>query len=69
MLHQELMQMPLDEQVIIRPGMPPMKTKRMCWYSDRRFSLLKRPPPVIPQLNISVQMVGGSSRSISGPID
>jgi type IV secretion system protein VirD4 len=69
MLHQELMQMPLDEQVIIRPGMPPMKTKRMRWYNDPRFSSLKRPPPVIPKLHISVQMDGGSLRRLSVPID
>jgi type IV secretion system protein VirD4 len=56
MLDQELMQLPLDEQIIIRPGMPPMRTKRIRWYDDPHFRPLVKKPPLIPKLNVSVAM-------------
>ena|ERR1700733_2563471 len=42
----------------VAPGMAPMKTKRMCWYQDSRFALLRKPPPLIPKLNVVVAMNG-----------
>lgn len=60
MLDQELMRMPPDEQVIIRPGMRPILSKRIRWYDDPNFTTLKRVPPVIPRLKIEVAMDDGA---------
>jgi type IV secretion system protein VirD4 len=56
MLDQEVAQMDPREQIIIRPGMRPMKTERICWYRDPTFTSLMCPPPEIPRLNVNVDM-------------
>jgi type IV secretion system protein VirD4 len=61
MLDQEVARMSPDEQLIIRPGMRPMKTNRICWYQDRRFTDLVLPPPEIPFLNVNVASDDGST--------
>lgn len=61
MLDQEVARMSPDEQLIIRAGMRPMKTKRMRWFDDPRFTDLKRPPPVIPPLQVDVALDDGKS--------
>jgi hypothetical protein len=33
-----------------------MKTERICWYRDPRFTALVRPPPGIPCLSVNVAM-------------
>jgi type IV secretion system protein VirD4 len=54
MLDQEVRMLDPDEQLIIRPGMLPAKTNRICWYRDPQFLALRRPPPEIPELRIEV---------------
>ena len=54
MLDQEVRMLDPDEQLIIRPGMLPAKTDRICWYRDPQFLSLRRPPPEIPELRIEV---------------
>jgi type IV secretion system protein VirD4 len=54
MLDQEVARMDPSEQIIIRPGMAPMKTERICWYTDKAFRSLQRPPPQIERLRIEV---------------
>ena len=54
MLDQEVRMLDPDEQLIIRPGMLPAKTQRICWYRDKQFLALHRPPPEIPELRIDV---------------
>jgi type IV secretion system protein VirD4 len=54
MLDQEVARMAPGEQLIIRPGMKPMKTERICWYSDPQFRSLPRPAPSIAPLQIEV---------------
>jgi type IV secretory pathway TraG/TraD family ATPase VirD4 len=54
MLDQEVRMLDPDEQLIIRPGMLPAKTKRICWYRDPQFRGLRQPPPEIPKLRIKV---------------
>ena len=63
MLDQEVARMSPDEQLIIRPGMRPMKTRRICWYQDRRFTDLVLPPPEIPTLDLQVVPDDGTTRS------
>jgi type IV secretion system protein VirD4 len=62
MLDQEITQMSADEQLIIRPGMKPMKTQRVCWYSDPRFMNLRRVPPPVRALQVTVAADDGSTR-------
>jgi type IV secretion system protein VirD4 len=62
MLDQEVARMSPDEQLIIRPGMRPMKTRRICWYQDRRFTDLVLPPPEIPTLDPQVVPDDGTTR-------
>jgi type IV secretion system protein VirD4 len=54
MLDQEVRMLDPDEQLIIRPGMLPAKTKRICWYRDPQFASLRQAPPEIPELRIEV---------------
>jgi type IV secretion system protein VirD4 len=61
MLDQEVARMSPDEQLIIRPGMRPMKTRRIRWYDDRRFTDLVKPPPEIPYLNVQVPLDDGAN--------
>lgn len=62
MLDQEVARMSPDEQLIIRPGMRPMKTKRIRWWTDQRFKRLVRKPPAIPLLNVRVAFDDGTTR-------
>lgn len=64
MLDQEVMQMRPDEQLILRAGMKPMRTKRIRWYDDPNFSCLVRPPPEIPVVPIIVRMDDRAARSV-----
>lgn len=54
MLDQEIAQMSPDDQIVIRAGMRPMKSKRICWYQDANFSTRVRPAPLVPELNIVI---------------
>jgi type IV secretion system protein VirD4 len=62
MLDQEVARMSPAEQLIIRPGMRPMKTKRICWFKDPRFKSLELPPPKIPLLDVQIGYDDGSTR-------
>jgi type IV secretion system protein VirD4 len=60
MLRQEILQMPPDEQIILRPGMKPMKAKKIRWYEELAFTSRRRPPPVIPELVVEILLDDGS---------
>jgi type IV secretion system protein VirD4 len=62
MLDQEIARMSPDEQIIIRPGIRPMKTRRIQWWTDQRFTSLVRKPPAIPRLNVRVAYDDGTTR-------
>lgn len=62
MLDQEIARMPPDEQLILRPGMKPMKTRRARWFEDIQFTSRVRPPPVIPKLDVSIAYDDGRTR-------
>lgn len=65
MLDQEIAQMSPDEQLIIRPGMRPMRTQRIRWWSDPEFSALPVPPPKIEALQVNVPADDGSTRVVT----
>lgn len=62
MLDQEIAQMPPDQQLILRPGMKPMRTGRARWFNDPVFTTRVRPPPVIPKLDVSIAYDDGRTR-------
>ena len=60
MYDQEILRLPRDRQIILRPGMLPMLTERICWYEDPHYLGLSLPPPAVPKLSVSVPMDDGS---------
>jgi type IV secretion system protein VirD4 len=60
MLDQEILRLPRDRQIILRPGMMPMLTERVCWYDDPHYLALASPPPLVPKLTVSVPHDDGS---------
>jgi type IV secretion system protein VirD4 len=59
MLRQEILQMPSDEQLILRPGMRPILAKKIRWWQEREFIARRLPPPEIPQLTVEIPMDDG----------
>jgi type IV secretion system protein VirD4 len=66
MLAQEVSRMDPSEQIVLRGGMLPLKTQRACWFTDRNFTMLVRPPPEIPRLNVKVALDDGLTTVIAG---
>lgn len=62
MLPQEIARLQPSEQIILRAGMPPMKTGRVTWFNDPTFTSRVRNPPTIPKLNVSVELEDGSTK-------
>ncbi len=60
MLRQEILQMPPDEQIILRPGMKPIKAKKIRWYEEPAFTSRHRAPPSIPELVVEILLDDGS---------
>jgi type IV secretion system protein VirD4 len=61
MLPQEIAWLDPTEQIILRPGMLPMKTQQARWYDDPNFTACVRPPPEIPRLNVVVAVDDGQT--------
>jgi type IV secretion system protein VirD4 len=59
MLRQEILQMPGDEMLIMRPGMRPIRAKKIRWWEEPEFIDRQTAPPVIPELVIVVPMDDG----------
>lgn len=53
--------MPPDEQIILRPGMKPMKAKKIRWYEELAFTSRRRAPPAIPELVVEILLDDGST--------
>jgi type IV secretion system protein VirD4 len=56
----EIVQMPEDEQLVLRPGMRPALTQRIRSYAEPYFIALKRDPPDVPLLPINIEVDDGS---------
>jgi type IV secretion system protein VirD4 len=67
MLAQEVSRMSPEEQILLRPGMLPMKTGRARWFTDPNFTVLQRPPPQIPRLNVTVAADDGRTAVLHTP--
>jgi type IV secretion system protein VirD4 len=68
MLPQEIARMPLGEQIVLRPGMMPVRCQRVQWFDDPNFTGLQRPAPVVPSLEIKIALDGGPA-PVSRPFD
>jgi type IV secretion system protein VirD4 len=64
MLDQEIARMSPKEQLIIRPGMQPIKSLRAEWFSDPAFVSRVRAVPRIPELDVLDEMDDGSVRVV-----
>jgi type IV secretion system protein VirD4 len=56
----EILQMPPDLQIVLRPGMKPVQSNRIVWYKDPHFKGLVLPPPPVRPLSIMVPLDDGS---------
>jgi type IV secretion system protein VirD4 len=62
MLDQEIAMMSPREQLILRSGMPPVRSGRARWFEDREFYSRKLPPIAIPRLDISIAYDDGRTQ-------
>lgn len=51
MLPQELLQMPKDQLLVLRSGLPPIRGRKIVYYRDRAFTSRLLPPPERPKLS------------------
>lgn len=49
LLPQELMQLPADDLIVLKAGVPPVRGRKIAYYRERAFSTRVRPPPAIPK--------------------
>jgi type IV secretion system protein VirD4 len=59
LLPQEIMRLKPREAIIVRPGMYPIKAKRIRYYKDRFFTQFLRKPPIVEPIEITVRMDEG----------
>lgn len=64
MLAQEVARMAPDEQIILRAGVLPMKTRRARWFDDPNFTGLVEEPPEIPKLTFEIDEDDGRTFSV-----
>lgn len=53
MLPQELMQLPADDLLVLKAGLPPTRARKIVYFRDARFRRRLRPPPAIPPAPVS----------------
>ena len=63
MLASEIMQMPQDEQLILRTGMKPIRAKKIRWWQEPELVDRQTPAPAIPELEVLIAMDDGSRLS------
>jgi type IV secretion system protein VirD4 len=48
MLPQELIQMPRDQLIVLRAGLPPIRGRKIVYWRERAFARRVRQPPTVP---------------------
>jgi len=61
LLPQEIIRLKRHQCIIIRPGMLPIKAKRIRYYKDHTFTRLLRKPPEIPPIEVVQRMDTGNA--------
>ena len=59
LLPQEIMRLRPQEMVVIRPGLFPIRARRIRYYRERLFSRLVLPPPEVDAIDIPVRLDKG----------
>ena len=59
MLPQEVARLPRDQLLVLRRFLPPLKLKRIEWFTDPHFARMAAPAPAIPALTITVERDAG----------
>ncbi len=67
MLRQEILQMPQDEQLIIRPGMRPIRAKKIRWYEEPEFVRRLMDPAMVPELSVEIALDDTEEAPIQRP--
>ena len=62
LLPQEIRRLRSREMIVIRPGMFPIRARRIRYWKELMFSRLVLPPPEVTAIDIPVRMSGGSHR-------
>ena len=60
LLPQEIMRLRPQEMVVLRPGLFPIRARRIRYYREKLFARLVLPPPEVPAIDIPVRMDRGS---------
>jgi type IV secretion system protein VirD4 len=50
MLPQELMQLPPDQLILLKAGLPPVRGRKIIYHRERAFTARVKPPPIVPEL-------------------
>jgi type IV secretion system protein VirD4 len=61
LLAQEVIQMPAEDQIILRPGVRPMRSKKIRWWLEKSFTSRKKAPPEIPELKVVIHPDDGTT--------
>jgi type IV secretion system protein VirD4 len=59
LLPQEIARLKPTEAILVRPGMFPIRCRRIQYFNDRTFARLVRQPPEVPAIEIDVRMDQG----------
>ena len=59
LLPQEIVRLRQQEAILLRPGLYPIRCRRLRYFKDRRFTRLLRPPPTVPPIDIPVRLDQG----------
>lgn len=54
--------MPAEDQIILRPSVRPMRSRKIKWWQDRQFTSRKVAPPEIPQLAVVIHRDDGTTK-------
>ena len=67
LLPQEIMRLHPQEMVVVRPGLFPIRARRIRYYRERLFSRLVLSPPEVSAIDIPVRMDKGGSAPAAAP--
>jgi type IV secretion system protein VirD4 len=67
LLPQEIARMGLLDAILVRPGMYPIRCKRIRYFRDKTFSSLVRKPPVVAPIDVVVRLDKGRPSVVAAP--
>lgn len=66
MLPQELMQLPPEDLIVLKAGMPPVRGRKIAYYRERAFADRVRPAPAVPKIPMPQEVADGDP-AVGGP--